>query len=100
MCDWVLVFVDELLDLIGAPPDTDPAPEPDSVRHALDDSLSERELEILALLAEGMTNREIATKLFLAVGTIKWYLHNLYETLGVGNRTEAVAQARELGLIS
>ena len=63
------------------------------------DALSEREIEILQLLSEGLPNQEIGQKLFIGVGTVKWYLTNLYGKLEVGNRTQAVARARELGIV-
>ena len=59
-----------------------------------------RELEVLALLAQGLSNQEIAERLVLTVGTVKWYLHHLYGKLGVGGRTAALARARALGLLS
>ncbi len=62
--------------------------------------LTPRELEVLDLIAEGLTNRDIADELVLAVGTVKWYTSQIYGKLGVSSRTEAVAQARELGLLS
>jgi LuxR family maltose regulon positive regulatory protein len=61
--------------------------------------LSERELELLQLMATGMSNRDIADKLFLTVGTVKWHLNNIYSKLDVRNRTQAVARARALKLL-
>ena len=61
--------------------------------------LSERELEILRLLSVGMSNQEIAGQLFLAVGTVKKYTSNIYGKLSVHSRTQAVARAREAGLV-
>jgi LuxR family maltose regulon positive regulatory protein len=61
--------------------------------------LSERELEVLGLMAEGLSNQEIADKLFISVGTVKTHVHNICGKLGVGSRTQAAAQARELGLL-
>jgi LuxR family maltose regulon positive regulatory protein len=63
------------------------------------DPLSERELEILSLIAGGMSNKDLAESLFLTVGTVKWHLNNIYSKLDVRSRTQAVARARELGLI-
>lgn len=63
------------------------------------DALSEREIEVLHLVALGLSNRELAERLFLAEGTIKRHIHNINEKLGAGNRTQAVARGRELGLI-
>lgn len=67
---------------------------------ALVEPLSERELEILQLVADGLSNREISDKLYLALSTVKGHNRNIYGKLGVSRRTEAVALARELGLIS
>lgn len=61
--------------------------------------LSERELEILHLIAEGLTNREISDRLFLALSTVKGHNRNIYGKLNVQRRTEAIAHARELGLL-
>jgi non-specific serine/threonine protein kinase len=61
--------------------------------------LTERELEILRLIAEGLSNREIAQELVLALGTVKWYNKQIYSKLGVHSRTQAVARAREVGLL-
>ena len=63
------------------------------------DSLSERELEILRLIEEGCTNREIAQRLVLSIETIKWYNKQIYSKLGVNNRIQAVTAAKAAGLI-
>jgi ATP/maltotriose-dependent transcriptional regulator MalT len=62
--------------------------------------LSQRELEILRLLADGLTNREIAERLFLATSTVKWYTLEIYSKLHVANRTQAVSRARALSLLA
>jgi LuxR family maltose regulon positive regulatory protein len=64
----------------------------------LAEPLSERELEVLALIAAGETNGEIAGKLFISISTVKTHINNLYRKLGARSRTQAVARARELGL--
>lgn len=61
--------------------------------------LTERELEVLALIAAGMTNQEIGQELIITVGTVKRHLHNIYGKLNVSNRTQAVTRARELNLL-
>jgi LuxR family maltose regulon positive regulatory protein len=61
--------------------------------------LSERELEVLQLIAEGLTNPEIAARLFLALNTVKTHSRNIYGKLGVHSRTQAVSRARALGLL-
>jgi LuxR family maltose regulon positive regulatory protein len=66
---------------------------------ALVEPLSDRELEVLRLIAAGLTNREIAEQLVIAHGTAKRHVSNIYGKLAVGNRTQAVARGRELGLL-
>ena len=61
--------------------------------------LNERELEVLRLTAEGLSNREIADRLSVVVGTVKWYLNHIYAKLDVHSRTQAAARARELDLL-
>lgn len=68
-------------------------------RPSLAEPLTEREGEILALVAIGASNQAIAERLFMGVSTVKWHLINIYGKLQVKNRTEAVARARELGLV-
>lgn len=63
------------------------------------ESLSERETELLALVARGYSNREIAEALYVTLGTVKKHLNNIFGKLQVRNRTEAVAKARELHII-
>lgn len=66
---------------------------------ALIEPLSDRELQVLQLLAAGKSNREIAGELFISVGTVKRHVHNIYQKLGVGNRIQAAAMAEEIRLI-
>jgi LuxR family maltose regulon positive regulatory protein len=61
--------------------------------------LSQRELEVLKLIAQGLSNREISKRLFLALNTIKGHNQKIYSKLQVQSRTEAIARARELGLL-
>ncbi len=61
--------------------------------------LSERETEVLRLLAEGLSNREIAGRLFLAEGTVKNYVTNILQKIGARDRTQAALRGRELGLL-
>jgi LuxR family maltose regulon positive regulatory protein len=63
------------------------------------EEMSERELEILRLLANGLSNREIAERLVITVGTTKSHVHHILEKLGTDSRMQAVAKARELGLV-
>ncbi|MCJ7700145.1 MAG: LuxR C-terminal-related transcriptional regulator, partial [Anaerolineales bacterium] len=62
--------------------------------------LSEREIEVLQLIAEGLTNQEIATRLYLSLHTVKVHAHNIYAKLGVSNRTQAAAKGKALGILS
>ena len=62
--------------------------------------LSDRELEVLSLLADGMTNQQIAEELVVAIGTVKAHNHNIFSKLGVRNRVRAIMRARELGILN
>jgi len=64
------------------------------------DSLTTREREVLELIAEGISNQEIAAKLFIEVSTVKSYVNRIFRKLGAESRTQAVAEARKLHLIS
>src|SRR5262249_6856466 len=66
---------------------------------SLIEPLSEREHEILGLIAKGASNREIAKRLFLAEGTVKNHITNILGKLGVRDRTQAALKAREMRLV-
>jgi LuxR family maltose regulon positive regulatory protein len=89
--------------LLAAFPDVEPekiAPSSTQIpKSDLIEPLSEREIQVLQLIAEGLTNREVASRLFLAVNTVKAHAGNIYGKLGVHSRTQAVAKARTLGLL-
>jgi len=107
----LLPYIDKLLDAFP-PPAGGSSPQPHaSTREPHQpgrqgaaempfESLSERELEILRLMAAGHTNPEIAAALTLAVGTVKKHSNNIFLKLGVRNRVQAVARAREQGLLA
>jgi len=63
------------------------------------DALTEREREILVFLANGVSNREMANHIFVSENTVKFHLKNIYSKLAVGTRLQAVAAARQIGLI-
>jgi DNA-binding NarL/FixJ family response regulator len=65
----------------------------------LESQLSERELQVLELVAEGRTNRDVARLLWLSDQTVKFHLANVYRKLGVGSRGEAVTRARAEGIL-
>ncbi len=120
---YVRIFVDEGLPMArllyealsrGIAPDyvhrllaAFPAAEPEQAapskkqapKSELVEPLSERELQVLQLLAQGLTNPEIASQLFLALNTIKAHARSIYGKLGVNNRTQAAARARALGIL-
>jgi LuxR family maltose regulon positive regulatory protein len=81
---------------------TQPAAMPQSIENPkakMPEALSQRELEVLQLVAQGLSNSEIAERLFLALDTVKGHNRNIYSKLQVQRRTEAIARARELGLL-
>ena len=79
--------------------DSDTASEAALSASAAANLLKRREIEILRLLAKGLSNREIAAQLILAPSTVKWYLSEIYGKLGVVNRTQAEIRAREMALL-
>jgi LuxR family maltose regulon positive regulatory protein len=91
-------YIERLLAAIGMPEALDlereaPAQTP------FGESLSERELEVLRLMAQGATNQQVAEQLVITVGTVKSHINHILGKLDAHNRTEAVARARGLGLI-
>lgn len=88
-----------LLAAFGPEPQEQPIAVPKPAALPLAEPLSERELEILQLIANGLSNREISERLFLALSTVKGHNRNIFDKLEVRRRTEAVARARELGLV-
>ena len=83
----------------AAPPRSPPAGQGTPAMPALFQPLSERELEVLRLLAAGKRNREIAQELWVGLDTVKKHVTHILDKLGAANRTEATARARELGLL-
>lgn len=86
----------EFRDVVPSP--SFPSP-PNLVNRSLAETMSEREIEVLQLLADGLTYQEIAQTMFVSVNTVKSHLKSIYGKLGVHNRREAVARARVLQLI-
>jgi LuxR family transcriptional regulator, maltose regulon positive regulatory protein len=99
-----LAYIERLLALLrgervqeGTSPAAPSAPPP---AQPLLDPLTERELEVLRLIAAGLSNRAIAARLVLALSTVKSYVNTIYSKLQVESRTQAVARARTLHLLS
>ena len=74
-------------------------PAPNSSVYSLQEELNEREMEVLRSMAAGLSNREIADRMYLSINTIKWHTSNIYGKLGVRRRAEAIARASGLGLL-
>ena len=68
-------------------------------KQPLIEPLSERELKVVSLLASGLSNQDIAEKLFVSVGTVKAHTSNIYRKLDVNSRTQAIARGKDLGLL-
>ena len=89
--------------LLSAFPDAEPRQidpsNTQSPKSDLVEPLSDREIEVLQLVAEGLTNREIGERLFLSLNTVKAHTRNLYGKLDIHSRTQAVAKARALGIL-
>lgn len=88
-------FIEELLRSSG----TDLSRSQTSGRSGLLEPLTDRETKILMLLANGVSNKEMAGRLFVSENTIKFHLKHIYSKLAVASRLQAVASARDLGLI-
>ena len=98
------IFPDYVRRLLAAFPNVE-LEQPESTKPQVSEAeliepLSERELEVLQLIAEGLTNREIASRLFLSLNTVKAHTRNIYGKLGVHNRTQSVAKAKALGVLT
>jgi LuxR family maltose regulon positive regulatory protein len=97
-------YTGKLLSAFGKQKDVQPfssardKPSPSSPQPLIE-PLSQRELEILRLIAQGLSNHEIGERLFLALDTVKGHNRRIFDKLQVQRRTEAVARARELGLL-
>ena len=96
LADYSRSLLAEFEEIAPSPPR--PAA-PDLPAASLVETISEREIEVLALLADGLTYQEIAQTMFVSVNTVKSHLKSIYGKLGVHNRREAVARARVLHLL-
>jgi len=92
-------FVDALIVAFAAEHRGTPTERPATHSQALVEPLSDRELEVLRLVAAGMSNHEIGSRLVITEGTVKSHVHNICGKLAVHSRTQAIVRARELELI-
>jgi LuxR family maltose regulon positive regulatory protein len=76
-----------------------PAPPGTASQPGLAEPLTEREIEVLRLMADGLTYDAIAQRLFVSVNTVRYHVKGLYGKLGAGSRAEAIARGRELRLV-
>jgi LuxR family maltose regulon positive regulatory protein len=91
-------YVDKILEAFSAPVNKSSAVISET-KSDLIEALSARELEVLQLISQGLSNQEIGKRLYLALDTVKGHNRRIFEKLQVQRRTEAIARARELGLI-
>ncbi len=90
-----LNYITKLLIAFGETAEYDKSPDQSN----LIKTLTSRELEVLRLIAAGLSNRAVAEVLVVTEGTIKKHLNNIFDKLDVGSRTHAVARAKELNII-
>jgi LuxR family transcriptional regulator, maltose regulon positive regulatory protein len=89
---------EELIKPSAALADSSPLPA-GKTDTSLIEPLSERELEVLQLVALGLSNAEIGVRLVISLSTVKGHTANIYSKLGVNSRTQAVARARQMGIL-
>jgi LuxR family maltose regulon positive regulatory protein len=90
-------FAARLVSVLKGKPQVEQVDEED---YGLGGGLSQREVEILTLVSGGLRNREIGDRLGLTEGTVKWYMQQIYDKLGVRRRPQAVIRARQYGILS
>ncbi len=90
-------FAAKLVSVLKGKPQIEEVDEDD---YGLGSGLSQREVEILTLVSGGLRNREIGDRLGLTEGTVKWYMQQIYDKLGVRRRPQAVIRARQYGILS
>ena len=93
-------YIDRLLAAFAAAIEPEPPGLGPAGQQPLPEALSERELEVLGLMAAGHSNQEIADRLYISLATVKSHATNIFGKLSASNRTQAVARARALGLLA
>ncbi len=94
----IIVFIRNILDVLSSDHQTEVSLKQEAFSPERQVKLTPREIELLRLIESGKTNREIAGELYISLGTVKGYLHQIFRKLHVKNRTEAVMKARQLQL--
>jgi LuxR family maltose regulon positive regulatory protein len=89
-------YIDRILGAI----DLDAIAQPSAAEAQLVEPLSDREIEVLECISEGLSNREIAQRLTIALSTVKSHTRNIYSKMGVNSRTQAIAHARAWGILT
>jgi LuxR family maltose regulon positive regulatory protein len=92
-------YITQLLNAFLPPLTKSTIKDSDRMVLQLFEPLSDREVEILVLISDGLSNREIAQQLYLSLSTVKVHTHNIYGKLGVNSRTQAITRARALGIL-
>ncbi len=103
--DWILMLVAVVSIAIGISFSKKKSAEPEVQKHEQlvpysDSGLTEREYEVLCLLHEGLSNKEVANKLFISENTVKTHVSNLFVKLDARRRTQAIKKAKDLNIIT
>jgi LuxR family maltose regulon positive regulatory protein len=93
-----MAYVGRILAALGEAPATDEISAPDG-RGGMIEPLTDRELDVVRLMAQGLTYREIAADLFISLNTVRYHVKAVYGKLGANNRTKAIAAARRHGVL-
>jgi LuxR family transcriptional regulator, maltose regulon positive regulatory protein len=96
---WGEMALHHARSITGAQAGSGGAPRGAAATAPLIEPLSEREIEVLHLIADGCSNAEIGQRLSIAIGTVKRHINNIYGKLGVESRTQAIARGRALGIL-
>ncbi|HEX4457702.1 MAG TPA: response regulator transcription factor, partial [Polyangia bacterium] len=93
-------FVGRILGAAATPANAPPAATSGAPAPVAHEPLTEREREVLSLLAEGVSNRDIGGAIFISENTVKYHLKNIYSKLAVTGRVQAIEAARRMGVIA